>query len=60
VVQEFIVWKVILILFLFFLNDAGSFQTTSKALETCSASRTTDQKKEGEENKPGSALSPSP
>ena len=43
----------------FFLNDAGSFQPIAKALETCSASGTTGQKREGEENKPGSALGPS-
>ena len=43
----------------FFLSDAGSFQPNSKALETCSASGTTDLKKEGEGNKPGSALGPS-
>ena len=43
----------------FFLSDACSFQPNSKALETCSASGTTDLKKEGEGNKPGSALGPS-
>ena len=43
----------------FFLNDAGSFQPIAKALETCSASGTTGQKREGDENKPGSALGPS-
>lgn len=42
-----------------FLNDAGSFQPVSKALGTCGASGTTDQKKEREGNKPGSALGPS-